>query len=298
MTDPLSRPTNRHLLLALTSTALVAVWTPSSAAAEDARSGTELTSNHAAIRPFQASDESVAAVFDARWGTDAREYELRQDGQLHRTSTATASLPRPGSSGPGASPAPEKYSQFDSSPVPHRNPHAKPCGASPISAAEIARLVRAAAYKYDVDPDFALAIATVESQLDRVRNSPKGARGPMQLMPATAGELGVSDICDPADNIDGGVRFLRQLFATYRDPLIVAAAYNAGAARVDDYGGGIPPLPETVRFVAEVIKLRPGPSSADPQARAADAAVDLPTADTETISPTTRRQWVGGVMQF
>ena len=74
----------------------------------------------------------------------------------------------------------------------------------------------------------AVAVAMAESRLDRLRNSPKGARGPMQLIPETAARFGVTDICDPEENIDAGVRYLRELSGEFRNPLLIAAAYNAG----------------------------------------------------------------------
>jgi soluble lytic murein transglycosylase-like protein len=81
--------------------------------------------------------------------------------------------------------------------------------------------------------------------------SPKGAVGLMQLMPATAKRFGV-DACDPADNVRGGVRFLRILQERYRNPMHVLAAYNAGEDAVEQHRG-VPPYPETVRYVAAVL---------------------------------------------
>jgi hypothetical protein len=73
----------------------------------------------------------------------------------------------------------------------------------------------------------------------------------MQLEPETARHYRV-DICDPADNVRGGVRFLRDLHSRYRNPLFILAAYNAGETALTEHGG-IPPFPETVKFVAEVV---------------------------------------------
>ena len=69
-----------------------------------------------------------------------------------------------------------------------------------------------------VDPEFAKAIAWAESRYDQIRNSPKGARGPMQLMPSTAIGLGVQDPCDPKSNVDGGIRHLRALIEEFQNP--------------------------------------------------------------------------------
>ncbi|KAA0693753.1 lytic transglycosylase domain-containing protein [Neorhizobium sp. P12A] len=131
------------------------------------------------------------------------------------------------------------------------------CGSSHYTTTDITRLVRAAADRYAVDPDFAVAIAWTESRLDESRNSPRGARGPMQLMPQTAARFGVADICDSAANIDGGVRYLRALLDEFKNPLLAAAAYNAGEQAIYD-SNGVPAYPETVRYVASVINRELG----------------------------------------
>ncbi len=119
-------------------------------------------------------------------------------------------------------------------------------------------------------------------------------------MPSTAAFLGVADICDPAENIDGGVRFLKSLFETYRNPLIVAAAYNAGEANVQKYGG-VPPFPETVRFVAEVVNRQlglqlPGPKDGGRKVSSHPNIDDDPK--TGVLATGEARRWVGGVMHF
>lgn len=174
------------------------------------------------------------------------------------------------------------------------------CGPSPATASAIAQLVVDAARRHGVAPAFALAVATAESRLDRDRNSGKGARGAMQLMPSSAHDLGVTDICDPAQNIDGGVRLLRALLDTYRNPLIAAAAYNAGQANVQKYGG-IPPFPETVRFVAEVINRQlglPAATTAGTHAEAGGAPSDDDNGASTTPFSGKPRQFVLGVLQF
>ena len=101
-------------------------------------------------------------------------------------------------------------------------------------------------------PEFVLAVAHGESRFDPNALSPKGAIGLMQLEPATAERYKVN-ICDPADNVRGGVRFLRDLHARYKNPLFILAAYNAGEENLQQYHG-VPPYPETVRFVATVVE--------------------------------------------
>lgn len=100
-------------------------------------------------------------------------------------------------------------------------------------------------------PEFVVAVAHAESQFDVNAASPRGAIGLMQLEPATAERYRVR-ICDPADNVRGGIRFLRKLHVRYKNPLFILAAYNAGEETLRQYRG-VPPFPETVRFVASVL---------------------------------------------
>jgi len=131
------------------------------------------------------------------------------------------------------------------------------CGPSPLTPEEIKTLVEQAARRHQVDALFATAITWAESQFDSSRNSDKGARGPMQLMPGTAERFGVHDVCDPASNIEGGVKYLRVLLDEFQNPLLVAAAYNAGEGRIYEYGG-VPPFKETVGYVAKVVNYQLG----------------------------------------
>jgi soluble lytic murein transglycosylase-like protein len=100
-------------------------------------------------------------------------------------------------------------------------------------------------------PEFILAVARAESQFQTTATSPRGAIGLMQLEPEIARHYGVN-ICDPADNVRGGIRFLRDLHSRYRNPLFILAAYNAGERALLEHGG-VPPFPETVNFVAAVV---------------------------------------------
>lgn len=108
--------------------------------------------------------------------------------------------------------------------------------------------------KYEVDPDLVRAVMRVESGGNPKAVSSAGAIGLMQLMPATARGLGV-DPKDPIRNIEGGVKYLAQLSDKYDgDYVKTLAAYNAGSGRVDSYGG-VPPFPETQRYVKNVLAL-------------------------------------------
>ena len=115
-------------------------------------------------------------------------------------------------------------------------------------------LVSTASRQNGIDPDLIHSVIRAESGFNPKAVSPKGAQGLMQLMPRTAAQLGVQDAMDPAANVEGGTRYLRELLARYDNDLIKAlAAYNAGPERVQQYHG-VPPYPETLDFVARVIR--------------------------------------------
>lgn len=108
--------------------------------------------------------------------------------------------------------------------------------------------------KYEVDPHLARAVMRCESGGNPTAVSSAGAIGLMQLMPGTARGLGV-DPKDPKRNLEGGIKYLAQLADKYDgDYVKTLAAYNAGSGRVDSYGG-VPPFPETQRYVKNVLAL-------------------------------------------
>lgn len=127
---------------------------------------------------------------------------------------------------------------------------------------DIEDLIRRTARRYGVPEQLALAVARAESGLRQEARSPAGAIGVMQLMPATAMALGV-DPHNLAQNIEGGIRYLRQQFDRFGDWRLAVAAYNAGPEAVKRYGG-IPPFRETQKYVQRVFsqvqgRLQPAP---------------------------------------
>lgn len=127
---------------------------------------------------------------------------------------------------------------------------------------DLRQLAADSARRHGLDPELVLAVVSVESAFQPQIVSRKGAQGLMQLMPATARELGVRDAMDPAENLDGGTRYLKDLIARYDGDLTKAlAAYNAGPGAVARHGG-VPPYKETRRYVREVLR-RSGEKASD-----------------------------------
>lgn len=116
-------------------------------------------------------------------------------------------------------------------------------------------LIRQAAHKYGVDAKLVDAVAKTESNYSPTAVSEVGAIGIMQLMPDTAASLGVNNIYDPKENIEGGVKYIKQLLNTFDgDVKKAVAAYNAGAQTVKNYNG-VPPYDETQNYVNKVLDL-------------------------------------------
>lgn len=123
----------------------------------------------------------------------------------------------------------------------------------PLNRWEVNHYVHIAAIKYGVDEKLVHAVIKTESTYRKSAVSKKGAAGLMQLMPATATRFGVSDRMDERQNIEGGVRFLKFLLDTFKDPKLAVAGYNAGEHAVMRHKNKIPPYPETRNYVGLVM---------------------------------------------
>lgn len=120
---------------------------------------------------------------------------------------------------------------------------------------EISKLVDETARRFHVDPELVHAVIRVESGYDPHAISSKGAKGLMQLIPSTAAQLGVADVFDPRQNIEGGVKHLKYLLDLFHGNLNLSlAAYNAGEHSVQR-SGGIPAIAETQNYVRKINAL-------------------------------------------
>lgn len=129
-----------------------------------------------------------------------------------------------------------------------------PQAAAPDGPQVIHALVDSIAAQHGLQPQLVRSVIQVESDYNPHAVSPKGALGLMQLIPETARRFGVTDAFDPAENIQGGVRYLAYLLDLFHNDYGLAlAAYNAGEGAVAKYGG-VPPYAETRNYVAQVGK--------------------------------------------
>src|SRR5271156_3099401 len=134
------------------------------------------------------------------------------------------------------------------------------------TAVDIDSAIEVAAARHNVDPNLVRAVVKVESNFNPNAVSRKGAMGLMQLMPSTARQLNVKNPFDPAQNVDAGVRHLKQLLENYGgDIKLTLAAYNAGAGAVAR-SSGVPRYAETQNYVRRITNLYYGGATFDPGA--------------------------------
>lgn len=135
-------------------------------------------------------------------------------------------------------------------------PTPAPAPTGPILAADVPHgpLIAVTARRYGLPVAFFTALVWQESGFNERARSKAGARGLTQLMPGTARELGVRRVYDPAQNLDGGARYLRAQLVRFRSKRLALAAYNAGPGAVVKHRG-IPPYGETRRYVRTILAL-------------------------------------------
>lgn len=160
------------------------------------------------------------------------------------------------------------------------DPHVEAQGPAPVTVPlrapkPIVDLVSKIAREYRVPVPLVIAIIQAESNYDAVAVSPKNAQGLMQLIPETALRFRVKNVFDPAQNVRGGVAYLRWLLAYFEGEVeLVAAAYNAGERSVERYRG-VPPYEETRAYVRRIL-ASVGPVAQPYDANVADPSPWLP----------------------
>lgn len=141
--------------------------------------------------------------------------------------------------------------EYTATPPLSPTPRSKPSGGPRDT--RFSDMIAEAARKHGVDADLIHAVVRAESGYNPTSRSSAGAMGLMQLMPGTARSLGVRDAFDPAQNIDGGVRYLRQQLDKFGEVDLALAAYNAGPGAVQRHHG-MPPYRETQAYVRRVLQ--------------------------------------------
>jgi hypothetical protein len=149
---------------------------------------------------------------------------------------------------------PSLVDRFGPDEVPIREPGARSAADAVDPAAPYVAMIERSAAREGLDPRLVRAVIQVESAYQPTARSRKGAAGLMQLMPDTARRYAVANPYDPATNVAAGIKHLKRLLDRYAQLPLALAAYNAGEAAVDRFGG-IPPFPETQSYVRQVIGL-------------------------------------------
>lgn len=192
------------------------------------------------------------SVLAYRVAGDRATVVLRQGGEIAFPVSMVARVDPDEVPFPAPDAAPETPSdELVAAPEPDR---ARPQGVADevLAMRPFAGLISTVAAHADIDARLVHAVIEVESNYLARARSPKGARGLMQLMPATARQYGVRNAYDPKANVEAGVRHLKDLLSRY-DLRLALAAYNAGEGSVRRYGG-LPPFPETRSYVSRVLQ--------------------------------------------
>jgi soluble lytic murein transglycosylase-like protein len=217
--------------------------------------------------------------------------------------TMAAGLERLGKAMAGAMPAPKAISAMVSTPA-SGAPVSGLCKDRAFPTEVVRKLIEDEAARQGVDVRLALAIAAQESKFGARVNSAaaaaSGAKGVMQLMPETAKRYGVADRCDVAENVRGGVSLIRDLSARFSgNVFLILAAYNAGEKRV--YAAkGVPPISETVRYVAAAANAYYDlPNVLNSAHRAAGKTVRASASEApELQADTVGQKWIGGSVLY
>lgn len=171
------------------------------------------------------------------------------------TSSFAATLQQASSAFPGTAPLGTGESLASSAAGVGRPSLPAPAGV-PVGGPDggaLAPMIQAAAQRHGIDPQVFTNLVRQESGFDPEAGSSAGARGLCQLMPGTAAGLGVRDLTDPAQSLEGGATYLRQQLDRFGGDYVKAlAAYNAGPGAVERHGG-VPPYAETQHYVATIL---------------------------------------------
>ena len=209
-----------------------------------------------AIAAPACSASSADALIDATPAAGASGFALAEKlclATLVRTPTApvAAAEPEPPVAETIAAPSPRPVALAEPAPVPATRDTA---GLARIRA--LAPLMAEVAQRHGIDPLLLHALAHIESRHQPQAVSPAGARGLMQVMPATGRSMGLADVQTPQANLEASARYLKQLQARFGNDLrLVLAAYNAGEGAVERHGRRVPPYAETQAYVRNVLAV-------------------------------------------
>jgi soluble lytic murein transglycosylase-like protein len=210
--------------------------------------------------PAPAATAQTAAPADPRVQPDAvRAMEASLARQRESVSSMSASLStqREAVARQTRQAVPGAFFLFDPpARAAHSSAVAAPGECGPLPEAVLEPMIAETARRQELEPGLLRSVVRQESAFRPCAVSPKGAMGLMQLMPATALQLGVKNPFDPRENLDGGARFLKQLLDSYHDLPLALSAYNAGPGNVDP-AQGVPKIPETTNYVQKILSFMP-----------------------------------------